>query len=169
VSTPEEHLCTRCGLCCDGSLFADVELKGRLETSGLEAMGLEIEEGEDGAVLSQPCAALQGRRCGVYQFRPKCCRTFECRLLQEVKRGSIGIEEARIQIEEVLRRIQQIKGLLARAPSPVEDQRLSLKEDCQEAGLDGAYESLERLIQKTFLSGEMPSRKTENISDSGLI
>ena len=54
-----DTLCTRCGLCCDGSLFADVELAGPLEAAGLEAFGLEIEDDEaDGELLVQPCAAL---------------------------------------------------------------------------------------------------------------
>ena len=49
-----DQLCTRCGLCCDGSLFADVELAGSAEAAGLEVMGLEIEEDDtDGAVLVQ--------------------------------------------------------------------------------------------------------------------
>ena len=43
-----DTLCTRCGLCCDGSLFADVELAGPAESAGLEVMGLEIEEDDAG-------------------------------------------------------------------------------------------------------------------------
>ena len=39
-----DTLCTRCGLCCDGSLFADVELASRDEASALEVMGLDIED-----------------------------------------------------------------------------------------------------------------------------
>ena len=33
-----DTLCTRCGLCCDGSLFADVELASPVEAAGLEVM-----------------------------------------------------------------------------------------------------------------------------------
>ena len=82
-----DTLCTRCGLCCDGSLFADVELAGGDEAAALEVMGLEIEEGDedDDGLLLQPCGALQGKRCGIYPHRPDCCRTFECQLLQAVK------------------------------------------------------------------------------------
>src|SRR5438874_1102304 len=51
-----DTLCTRCGLCCDGSLFADVELANRAEATGLELMGLEIEDDDaNGALLTQPC------------------------------------------------------------------------------------------------------------------
>ena len=57
-----DTLCTRCGLCCDGSLFADVELASGDEASALEVMELEIEDDDDdgGGVLVQPCGALKG-------------------------------------------------------------------------------------------------------------
>src|SRR5512144_1816695 len=89
-----DTLCTRCGLCCDGTLLTDVELAGRREISRLEALGHE-SDGDDGAgrgVLPLPCQALEGRRCGIYPHRPECCRSFECRLLQEVRRGIVPVE-----------------------------------------------------------------------------
>lgn len=94
-----ETLCTRCGLCCDGSLFADVELTPR-ETAALEIMGLSIDDSEN--LLLQPCAALKNKRCSIYQYRPKCCRTFECKLLQQVKRGDITYDYARAQVSKTL-------------------------------------------------------------------
>jgi hypothetical protein len=79
-------LCTRCGLCCDGTLFADVELSSRAEPTQLEGPGLEIESDVEAPLLVQPCAALRGRRCSIYAHRPGCCRTFECKLLQDLQR-----------------------------------------------------------------------------------
>ena len=90
-----DTLCTRCGLCCDGSLFAEVELAGRAEVARLAILGLEVEDDAvDGAQLQQPCAALHGRRCEIYAHRPTCCRTFECRLLRDVRRGALGADRA---------------------------------------------------------------------------
>ena len=90
-----DTLCTSCGLCCDGTLFADVELVGQAEAARLEIMGLELDDGETNAgLLSQPCAALQGGRCGIYAYRPKCCRVFECHLLQNAQRGAVTAERA---------------------------------------------------------------------------
>jgi uncharacterized protein len=125
-----ETLCTRCGLCCDGSLFADVELASRDEAAALEIMGLEVEEADedDRGLLLQPCRALQGKRCSIYPHRPECCRTFECRLLQEVNRGTIDIEKAREKIAETLRGIRRIEDLIG--PSVPDDERRPLMERC---------------------------------------
>lgn len=167
-----ETLCTSCGLCCDGSLFADVELAGRKEATRLEAMGMEIEDDvTGGAQLLQPCAALQGRRCSIYEHRPECCQTFECRLLQDVRRGAVGVERAREQIAEALKRIGRVKVLLAQLGQ--RDGRLPLGERCAEAlakdtdadpevnrkraELEAAMSTVEGLIRKTFLADAKPS------------
>ncbi|MEO5617958.1 MAG: YkgJ family cysteine cluster protein [Candidatus Eisenbacteria bacterium] len=107
-----DALCTRCGLCCDGSLFADVELAGRSETAGLEILGLEVEDDDGVGLLVQPCRALQGRRCGIYAHRPACCRTFECGLLQDARSGAISVERAQKHIAETIRAVRSVKELL---------------------------------------------------------
>ena len=167
-----DTLCTRCGLCCDGSLFADVELAGRAEATRMEAMGMEIEDDDPGgAQLLQPCVALQGRRCAIYEHRPECCRTFECRLLQDVRRGTVGVERAREQIAETLTRIARVKDLLAQLGR--HDERLPLGESCAEAlaedtdanpevnrkraELEAAMSAVERSIRRTFLADARPS------------
>ncbi|MSU57345.1 MAG: YkgJ family cysteine cluster protein [Pedosphaera sp.] len=163
-------LCTRCGLCCDGSLFADVELAGDDEATALEVMGLEIEDadGDDGALLLQPCRALKGKRCGIYPHRPECCRTFECRLLQEVRRGALGVEQAKETIAEALKRIKRVNELIVQLGEGNEG--LPLKERCADAlalsvdaatdsavnrkraELQVAMNSVESLVQETFLA-----------------
>ncbi len=162
-----DTLCTRCGLCCDGSLFADVELAGRAEATRLEAMGLEVEDDDPGgAQLLQPCAALQGRRCSIYEHRPECCQTFECRLLQDVRRGAVDVDRAKEHIAEALQRIGRVKALLAQLGQ--NDERLPLGERCAEAltadpdadpevnrkraELEAAMSAVEGLIRKTFLA-----------------
>ena len=168
--TVTDALCTRCGLCCDGSLFADVELASSEESTALEVMGLEIEDDDenDDRLLVQPCGALKGRRCSIYPHRPDCCRGFECRLLQEVKRGITGVERAKEKIAEALKRIGRVKELAAEFGTG--EARLPLKEHCAEAlahselaanpamkqkrvELQVAMASVERLIQTTFLGG----------------
>ena len=166
-----DQLCTRCGLCCDGSLFADVELAGSAEAAGLEVMGLEIEEDDaDGALLMQPCAALRGKRCGIYAHRPECCRTFECRLLQDARRGVVSVEQAADQIAKTLKHVGRVRKLAAELGQ--RDAHLPLKERYADAlaltdevaanpsqarkrgELEAEMSAVERMIKKSFLRSE---------------
>ena len=94
----ETVLCTKCGLCCNGSFLADIEIS-REEALRLEAGGLEVEEEDGNALLIQPCAALKGKRCSIYAYRPKCCRTFECLLLKRARQGEVSVVKAGEMIE----------------------------------------------------------------------
>lgn len=159
-------LCTNCALCCDGTLFADVELVGQAELARLEIMGMEIEnEDRRTGLLSQPCAALHGTRCGIYAHRPKCCRVFECDLLQSAQRGFVTVERALEQIANARDQIRQVRTLLGRLGNHDED--LPIKERCAEtltveasatsgtskdrANLEAAMATLENTIWNTFL------------------
>jgi len=149
-------------------LFGDVELVGPAEATPLEIMGLEIDDNQaDGELLVQPCAALQGRRCGIYAHRPRCCRSFECQLLQDVRRGSVSVDWAAEQVTEALKRIRRVRDLLSQLGQ--RDVRLPLKERCAEAlaedagathgvnrmraELEAAMSAVEGSIRKTFLGG----------------
>lgn len=108
-----DTLCTRCGLCCDGTLLGDVELTGRREASRLEALGLAVDTDDaDGDLLALPCAGLRGTRCTVYAHRPRCCRTFECRLLLETRRGVVTPEDALARIARTRRQVERVTTLL---------------------------------------------------------
>jgi hypothetical protein len=151
-------------------LFADVELAGPVEAAGLEVMGLEIEDDDaDGGLLVQPCGALQGKRCGIYAHRPECCRTFECRLLQDVRRGTVGVERAGEHVAEALKHVGRVRKLSVELGQ--RDGRLPLKERCAEAlvlvdeaganpalkrkraELEAEMSAVDGLIRKRFLSG----------------
>jgi len=161
-----DTLCTRCGLCCDGTLFADVELVGQAEVARLEIMGMEVEdESRTTGLLSQPCAALRGTRCGIYAHRPKCCRVFECHLLQNAQRGAVTVERALEQIADAREQIQQVRVMLDRLGN--RDESLPIKERCAETlaaeggttaeairdrkELEAAMTHLENTIWNTFL------------------
>lgn len=159
-------LCTRCGLCCDGTLFGDVELVGPRETTRLEALGLDVDT-DDGDVelLALPCRGLRGTRCGVYAHRPRCCRTFECRLLQDAERGGVTVDEALKRIAEAKAQVRHVERLLA-GMEPRRGSRLPLQERVADAldaaprspastrwqaALDAAMAALRHTITTSFL------------------
>ena len=161
-----DTLCTKCGLCCDGTLFADVELVGPAEVARLEIMGMEVEnEDRNMGLLSQPCAALRGTRCRIYAHRPKCCRVFQCHLLQNAQRGSVTVERALEHIADARQQIRHVRAMLGRLGN--RDVHLPIKERCAEtlaaegdtssettnlrANLEAAMATLENTIWNTFL------------------
>ena len=171
--TPDltDTLCTKCGLCCDGTLFADVELGGQAEIAGLELVGMAIEEeGRNTGLLSQPCAALRGTRCSIYAHRPKCCRTFECHLLQSAQLGAVTVERAVEQIAVARSQIERVRDLLDRLGN--RDKAVPLKERCAEtlaeeggatsevirdrAELEAAMATVEKTIWNAFLGDGRP-------------
>ena len=159
-------LCTRCGLCCDGTLLGDVELSGPAEAARLELLGLDVDgDDADAELLSLPCQALRGTRCSIYAQRPRCCRTFECRLLQQAQRGEVTVADAQARIADARSQVQRVKALLARMETrPV---RLPLEERVAEAAaaaprpgataarqratLESAMAALAGTIRTTFL------------------
>ncbi len=161
-----DTLCTRCGLCCDGTLLGDVELTGPAEAARLELLGLDVDTDDaDTELLALPCAALRGTRCGIYTQRPQCCRTFECTLLRNAERGAVSVERALDQIGEARAQVQQVKALLARVE--MRPARLPLEERVDDAlaapagrssataghraALESAMAVLARTIRTTFL------------------
>lgn len=164
-------LCTNCGLCCDGTLFADVELVGRAEVARLELVGMDVEdEDRSQGLLSQPCAALRGTRCAIYAHRPQCCRTFECHLLQNARRGVVTVSHALEQIADAREQIRRLRELLKRSGN--QDESLPIKERCAEAlagegvtasltardhaRLEASMAALETTIWNTFLGSGKP-------------
>jgi Fe-S-cluster containining protein len=126
-------LCTRCGLCCDGTLFGDVELTGPREATRLEVLGLDVDADDAGVeLLSLPCRGLRGTRCSVYAHRPRCCRTFECRLLQDAERGALTTDAALTRIAEAKAQVQRVKTLMA-GIEPRRGHRLPLEERVADA------------------------------------
>lgn len=94
------RLCTACGLCCSGVLFADVELEPHDNIPLLQQLGLPLKQLKSKTKLPQPCAALDGCLCRNYTQRPSRCRTFECLQLLKVKNGETAPESALTNIRK---------------------------------------------------------------------
>ena len=160
-----DTLCTRCGLCCDGTLLGDVELTGPAEAARLEILGLDVDTDDaDTELLALPCAGLRGTTCSVYAHRPQCCRTFECRLLQNARRGAVTVDDALARISDARAQVQLVRALLAKVEAHAA--RMPLAERVAEAiagaestsraprtvtELDAAMAALTRTIRSTFL------------------
>ena len=89
-----QSLCLACGLCCDGTLFSNVHLNAEEAVMPLEASGIQIVIDGDARKFKQPCVAHKCLVCTVYADRPLECRSFQCLLLKQFKKGKIAQEEA---------------------------------------------------------------------------
>ena len=83
------QLCPNCGLCCNGVLFADVELRKGDDAGRLAELGLSLGMKGSKLAFAQPCTCFDGKFCKIYADRPKRCRTFECGLLKRVQAGGL--------------------------------------------------------------------------------
>ena len=108
------QLCPNCGLCCNGVLFADVELRAGDDAGRLAELGLSLTKKDSKLAFSQPCGCFDGKFCTIYADRPKRCRTFECGLLKRVEANAMTanaalkkISTAKIQAEKVRELLRQ--------------------------------------------------------------
>jgi Fe-S-cluster containining protein len=102
-------LCLECGLCCNGVIFADVQLQPGDNAAKLQALGLAFLKNRK---FHQPCTAFAGCKCNIYSERPTYCREFECLLLKSVKAGEVKLSEARRIIRSTLKQAEKVKTLL---------------------------------------------------------
>ena len=126
-----EQLCPKCGLCCNGVLFADVELRKGDEAQRLAELGLSLEKKGRQLAFAQPCACFDGRLCQIYDERPKRCRTFECGLLKRVQTGELGVDVALSIVARTKRQVEQVCELLRCSDS--DDGRLALSQRYERA------------------------------------
>ena len=107
-------LCRECGLCCNGVIFADVQLRPADNAARLRLLGLAfVQKSKAGSEkFRQPCAAFAGCKCNIYPERPSYCREFECLLLKGVKAGEVKISEAQKLIRLALKQAATVKRLL---------------------------------------------------------
>jgi uncharacterized protein len=107
------QLCPNCGLCCDSTLFADVELQPRDDAKRLAQLSLTLEKkGRTKLAFAQPCACFDGKLCQIYHDRPQRCRAFDCGLLKRVNDGKMSAAAALKKISDTKARAEKIRSLL---------------------------------------------------------
>ena len=120
-----DQLCPKCGLCCNGVLFGDVELQRGDDAKKLAALGVELFPKGRKKVFNQPCACLVNGLCRIYESRPSRCRSFDCRALQRVHRGEVAVTTAHKAIAEAKRRADEVLRLVRALGDANETQPLS--------------------------------------------
>lgn len=110
ISGPQEHLCTSCGMCCDGTLFTYVEV-GDDERAAVEQL-FTLVEGEEGPIFHQPCVFNRDCKCLVYHDRPQTCRIYRCKTLSALEAGEINAAEASRRVAEAQHARAEILPLL---------------------------------------------------------
>ena len=108
-----DQLCPNCGLCCDSTLFADVELRAGDDAKRLAKLGLTLEQKTKSKVaFAQPCACFDGKLCVIYRDRPKRCRLFECGLLKKMEAEELTDGAALKKISDAKQRAEKVRELL---------------------------------------------------------
>lgn len=120
------ELCLKCGLCCDGSLFAFVALDAR-EADVLRGKGLTVVEKRERLGLKLRCGGVVDKCCTLYAERPDGCRQFVCALGKRLVAKEASAEEALALVEEAQAQV----AALGRALSP------PLEVDVMQAVRDG--------------------------------
>ena len=87
-------LCQACGICCTGAFFSHVIVSAK-EAEALKGTAIKTYENKkDKIVFDQPCAALSGTSCSIYNKRPGSCRAFLCKLTRNVLTGETELDSA---------------------------------------------------------------------------
>lgn len=119
------RLCPACGLCCNGVLFGDVELRRGDDPKALARLGVALFRKGRRAAFSQPCSCFDGKLCGIYPDRPSQCRAFECGLLKRVNAGELTAGAALKSIAEMRRRADAVLKLVRELGNADETQPLN--------------------------------------------
>jgi Fe-S-cluster containining protein len=141
VTEPEDkltRLCLACGLCCDGTLFKDVELQAGDDAAQVVALGLPVKGGK----FPQPCPALGADKCcRVYADRPARCRQFECTVFLELKHGAEDLAGALRIVAQTRKLADKVRRLLRQLGDDDEALALSLRFQKMKRALEqGAFE-----------------------------
>lgn len=106
------ELCSKCGLCCNGVLFGDVELQRGDDAQQLSELGMALFRKGRKQCFNQPCACFDGTWCRIYADRPHRCRTFECGLLKQAQADDSRLPEALRSIAEARCQADAVRGLV---------------------------------------------------------
>lgn len=118
-------LCTSCGLCCTGHLFAWVKLKPS-ELDAAEALGMTVfRSNPTERGFSLPCQLWKGQ-CTIHHSAhyPRVCRAYQCKLLKDLLGEKTSLPEALTVVDQAKHMIQEVEALLPVSSNPNFRERL---------------------------------------------
>jgi uncharacterized protein len=157
-SGEEAHLCSACGLCCNGVLFEMVHVQPSDSAKALSALGLKIKHKRQQPYFLQPCPAHRCHTCSIYEDRPDRCRAFSCGQLEKVGRGECTQEVALQKIQQAKRLVDEVLELLLELGEKNRDKPLMAR---FRAVLDHPVES--------YLYPELKERREQLIKSLGIL
>ena len=104
-----ESICTKCGLCCDGTIFNTVSVSEH-EKQRLGGV-LNVAQTGNGGAFDLPCCAFKSGLCSIYQEKPSACAKYRCKLLKNVEAGRLSRREA----EGIILEVKVMRANIARA------------------------------------------------------
>ncbi|WP_313114053.1 YkgJ family cysteine cluster protein [Aequorivita sediminis] len=95
--TPEQEICIKCGLCCDGTLFNHAVLRKDEKESLPPLIAKRYMQTETGEAFKLPCPYFD-KKCTIYdQEKPDVCSSFRCQLLKNLsKEKTTKVDAAQI-------------------------------------------------------------------------
>ena len=120
-----KELCPKCGLCCNGVLFADVQLQPGDDAKRLAELNLALRRKKSKTIFTQPCSCFDGKWCRIYSERPGRCRDFECGLLQQVDAGQLTVPAALKRIRQAQHQAEKVRVQLRKLGSAEEQMALT--------------------------------------------
>ena len=104
----EQHLCTNCGLCCDGTLYDYAPLtQDELQSDKCTKHKISTVSYNNQASIKLACNAFN-KKCTIYENRFDICRSFKCKLLLKHAADKIDF----ISAEHIIQSIKEEAMLL---------------------------------------------------------
>ena len=134
-------ICTSCGLCCDGAIFATAHSPDVSDRVAL------LVHTDSSSTWRLGCTALTNRCCSIYEERPLICRAFKCHLLSSVEAGKVSIETARSVVQALHDELEFLGVATRPAGTSLEDQVATIAPEMLRRATDGDLVAIEWLTR----------------------
>lgn len=104
------EICTACGMCCDGTLFHQANIRHDDDKAVAETLGLTTDQKNDRRFFRLPCHHFSWH-CTIYeQQRPHICGAYFCDPIIKTKRQQMPLSEASAMITRAVQLNRQFQN-----------------------------------------------------------